>query len=292
LRRLFGFGDPLTASGEPRRLGIELTRTIAESPDGGDTELLGWLVAALERAHAGAINDGAVRVAAALLEEQRRLSPRSEMSAHIGRVLMHFAASDAAFVFKPAWVDVVRHVDDGARRELLARALAWVARGYAAGRFTIGAFADACVVAGGEGISIDDATVEVLVPHLAAAAGARGSAVELGLLAATIASVATPAAAERLTDALIGAVDDGVGDRIRMRRLALALQEIERVRDEDCYGEARSALRRVIGERSISADEERSLRTFLGVEDGTVIGRWLGRLPSLTPSARGAAGDR
>jgi hypothetical protein len=76
-----------------------------------------------------------------------------------------------------------------------------------------------------------------------------------------------------------------------MRRLALALHEIERVRDEDRYADARSALRRVVDQHSISTDEERALRTFLGVEDGTVIRRILGRLPSLTPAAI-AGGDR
>jgi hypothetical protein len=292
LRRLFGMGEPLTGTGEPRRLAAELSRTVGDATDGGETELLGWLVAALERAHAGAINEIAVRVVAVLLDDQRRLTPGGELSAHVGRVLLHFAATDAAFVFRPVWVDVVRQVDDVSRRELLARALAWVARGYAMGRFTIGAFADACVVAGGEGIAIDDATVDVLVPHLAAAASGRASATEIGLLAATIASVATPAAAEKVTDALLGAIEESVGDRIRMRRLALALQEIERVRDEDRYGEARAALKRVVARRGLSADEERALRVFLGVDEGTMIGRLLGKLPSLTPGGTAAVGDR
>ena len=86
--------------------------------------------------------------------------------------------------------------------------------------------------------------------------------------------------------------DDAVADSVRMRRLALALQEIERVRDEDRYAEARAALRRVLARDAHCADEERALRVFLGVEDGTVIGRLLSRLPSLTPGACVAAGDR
>ena len=245
--------------------------------------MLGWVVGALERANAGAVGDMTVRIAAALLEEQRRLTPRSEFASHVGRVLLHFAATDAAFVFRPAWLDLARQVDDASRRELLARALAWVARGFANGRFTVGAFADACVATGGEGVAIDDATVELLVPPLASAARARGSSTELALLAATLASVATPSAAERLTGALLDAADESLADTVRMRRLALALQEIERVRDEDRYGEARATLRRVLTRGGISGDEERALRVFLGVEDGTVMGRLLGRLPSLTP---------
>ena len=292
LRRFLGVGEPLSSSHDPRRLAAELSRTVGESGDGGDTELLGWVVAALERAHAGAVGDMTVRVVAALLEEQRRLTSRSELAAHVGRVLRHFAATDAAFVFRPAWLDVARQVDDASRRELLARALAWVARGYANGKFTIGAFADACAAAGGEGATIDDATVDVLVPHLAAAAAARGSSTELGLLAATLASVATPSAAERLTAVLLDAVDEVTGDTVRMRRLALALQEIERVRDEDRYGEARATLRRVLARGGVAMDEERVLRVFLGVDDGTVMGRLLGRLPSLTPRASVATGDR
>jgi len=134
--------------------------------------------------------------------------------------------------------------------------------------------------------------VDVLVPHLAAAATARGSSTELGLLAATLASVATPSAAERLTAVLLEAVDEATGDAVRMRRLALALQEIERVRDEDRYGEARAALRRVLARGGVAMDEERVLRVFLGVDDGTVMGRLLGRLPSLTPRASVATGDR
>jgi hypothetical protein len=291
LRRLFGVGEPL-ASGDPRRVAGELTRVIGDSPNGGETELLGWIMAALDRAHAGAIGDPAVRVVSVLLEEDRRLSPRSELAMYVGRALLHFAATDAAFVFRPAWLDVVRNVDDLSRRELLARALGWVARGYAHGRFTVGALVDACVASGAETGIFDDATVALLVPHLATAAANRGNPTELALLAATVASMATPAAAEKLTDALLGSVDDAVADGVRMRRLALALQEIERVRDEDRYAEARAALRRVLAQRTLSADEERALRTFLGVDDGTVIGRLLGKLPSLTSGGGVAVGDR
>jgi hypothetical protein len=288
LRRFLGAGEP---GGDPRRIAAELSRTIVEPSDGSETELLGWVVGSLERATAGAVGEMTVRTVGALLEEQRRLAPHAEFAMHIGRVLLHFAATDASFVFRPAWLDVVRHVDDASRRELLVRALAWVARGYATGRFTVGAFADACVVAGSEGATIDDATVELLVPHLTAAS-ARGGATELALLAAIMAAVATPMAAERLTDALLAAVDTTVADTVRMRRLALALHEIERVRDEDRYADARAALRRILARRGVVAEEERALRVFLGVDDGTVIGRLLSRLPSLTPGAAVTVGDR
>jgi len=70
------------------------------------------------------------------------------------------------------------------------------------------------------------------------------------------------------------------------------LQEIERVRDEDRYGEARAALRRVVARRQLAPDEERALRVFLGVDDGGVIGRILGKLPSLTPGPNATVGDR
>jgi hypothetical protein len=290
LRRFLGVGEPV-AGGDPRRLAADLSRTVAESSDGGDAELLGWIIAALERAHAGAVGELTVRAVAALLDEQRRLVPRAELPVSVGRVLLHFATSDAAFVFRPAWLDVARQADDASRRELLARALAWVARGYANGRFTIGAFADACVVAGMEGITIDHATAELLVPHLASAARERDGATELALLVATVASIATPAAVERLSDAVLGVADDAIADTVRMRRLALALHEIERVRDEDRFGEARAALRRVLGGHALGPDEERALRVFLGIEDGTIVGRLLGRLPSLTPRGTTLVGD-
>ena len=293
LRRFLGLGDPASGAGDPRRLAADLSRMLADSPDGGgDAELVGWVMAALERAHAGAVGELTVRAVAALLDEQRRLSPRHELPASVGRVLLHFAAADASFVFRPAWLDLARQADDESRRELLARALAWVARGYATGRFTIGAFADACVVAGAEGVTIDHATAELLVPHLALAARARGTPTELALLAATVASVATPAAAERLSEALLDAADQTVADHVRMRRLALALYEVERVRDEDRYGEARAALRHVLAHDALTPDEERALRVFLGVEDGTVVGRLLGRLPSLAPRSAAVAGER
>jgi hypothetical protein len=291
LRRLFGIGDPLVSGGDPRRLAAELSRTVGDSPR-GEVELVGWIVAALDRAHAGVIGDPAVRVVAVLLEEDHRLAPRSELPTHVGRVLLQFAATDAAFVFRPAWLDVVRHVDDLSRRELLARALAWVARGYANGRFTIGALVDACVASGAEGGTIDEVTVALLESHLAAAVRTRGTATELTLLTAVISGIATPNAAERLADAVLGSVDAGIADGIRMRRLALALHDIERVRDEGRYAEARAALRRVLATRALSADEERALRTFLGVDDGTVLGRLLGKLPSLTPAGSAAVSDR
>lgn len=289
LRRLFGVGE--AGAVDARRLAAELSRTIGDAGERGETELLGWIVAALDRAHSNG-GDVPVRVVATLLEEQRRLSSRPELATQVGRALLQLASTDAAFVFRPGWLDIVRLVDDVSRRELLARSLAWVARGYTTGRFTMGALVDACVVSGAEGGTIDDATVTLLVPHLAAAGSTRGNATELALLAATVASVATPMAAEKLTDALLGSVAEDVADTVRMRRLALALQEIERVRDEDRYAEARAALRRVLARHALSPEEDRALRVFLGVDDGTAIGRLLSRLPSLTPGARAVAGER
>jgi len=291
LRRLFGVGEPLLSGGDPRRLAAELSRTIGDAP-GGEIELVGWIVAALDRAHAGAIGDAPVRVATVLLDEAHRLAPRSELATHIGRVLLHFAATDAAFVFRPGWLELVRRVDDMVRRELLARALAWVARGYAGGRFTIGALVDACVASGAEGGTIDAATVALLESHLVAAVHNRGNATELALLAGVVSGIATPNAAERLTDALLGVVDESVSDGVRMRRLALALYEVERVRDEERFADARAALQRAVARRTLSPDEERALRAFLGVDGGTVIGRLLGKLPSLTTGGAVAVGDR
>jgi hypothetical protein len=154
------------------------------------------------------------------------------------------------------------------------------------------ALVDACVASGAEGGTIDEATVTLLESHLAAAVRTRGTATELALLSAVISGIATPNAAERLTDAVLGSVDAAVADGIRMRRLALALHDIERVRDEDRYAEARAALRRVLARHELSADEERALRTFLGVDYGTVIGRLLGKLPSLTPTGSIAVSER
>jgi hypothetical protein len=291
VRRFFGVNDATPGAGDPRRLAIDLSRAVSESAgNSAEPELLGWAIAALERAHVGSVGEPTIRAVAALVEDLKRNGASSELSSSVGRVLLHLSASDAAFVFRPAWLDVVRQSDEVSRRELLARAVAWVARGYATGRFTVGAFADACAAAGSENVTIDDATVDLLLPHLTAAAS-RGNATDLSLLSAAVATVATPAAVEKVTDALLAAVPDSVADTIRMRRLALALYEIERVRDEDRYADARSALRRAVEQRTLSSDEERALRTFLGVEEGTVIRRILGRLPSLTPTAV-AGGDR
>lgn len=293
LRRFLGAAESTPAGTDPRRLASDVSRALEGSGEvAGSTELTGWIIATLERAHGGNIGEMSVRAVAALLDEQRCLAARPELPTMVGRVLLHFAATDASFVFRPAWLDVARQADDASRRELLARALAWVARGYANGRFTIGAFADACVMAGAEGITIDRATAELLVPHMASAAAERASPTELALLSATISSVATPAAAERLSETLLEAVNGSVADSVRMRRLAFALHEIERVRDEDRYADARAALKRVLEQKTLGEEEERALRTFLGVEDGTVVGRLLGRVGSLTPRVAAAIGDR
>jgi hypothetical protein len=290
IRRFLGIAEPRAVT-DPRRIATEIAAAIADSDLGqSDGELMGWMIAGLERAHAGALGETTVRAVAALLDERRRVAP-PDATATIGRVLLHFAATDAAFVFRAPWLDVVRQVDAASRRELIARAVSWVARGYTSGRFTIGAFADACVVAGAEGATIDQATAELLVPHLIAA-GERGTATDVALLAATVSSVTTPAAAEKLMSALLSGADEPVADTVRMRRLALALHEIERVRDEDRYGEARAALRRVLAAGSLDSEEEKALRVFLGVDDGTVIGKWLSRLPSLTPGGVLVAGDK
>ena len=290
IRRLLGATESRTAA-DPRRVASEVAAAIADSTLAGpDQELLGWMIAALDRAYAGSLGDGTLRAVAAMLDDRRRASG-PDAAATIGRVLLHFAATDAAFVFRPAWLDVVRQADATSRRELLVRAVSWVARGYASGRFTIGAFADACVVAGAEGATIDQATAELLIPHLIVA-GERRSAAEVTLLAATVSAVTTPAAAEKLTTALLSAADEAVADGVRMRRLALALHEIERVRDEDRYGEARATLRRVLTRGTLDAEEEKALRVFLGVEDGTVLGKWLSRLPSLTPGGVLVTGEK
>ena len=274
-----------------RRVAAELTRALGDTPN-DEVELAGWAIAALDRAHAGAIPEGAVRVVSSLLEDHQRHSPQNSMATAVGRALLSLAATDAAFVFRPAWADVVREVDDASRRELLARALGWVARGYANGRFTVGALVDACVTSGAEGATLDDATVTLLLPHLVAAVSTRGNATEVALIAATLSSVATPSAAAKVVDALLDAVSEPVADGVRMRRLAHALQAIEQVRDEDEYAEARASLRRALADHALTADEERALRTFLGVDDGSVIGRLLGKLPSLTPSSGVVVGGR
>jgi hypothetical protein len=77
-----------------------------------------------------------------------------------------------------------------------------------------------------------------------------------------------------------------------MRRLAQAVQEVERVRDEERFADARAALRRASARRALAPDEERALRTFLGVDNGTVIGRLLGKLPSLATGAVAASEGR
>jgi hypothetical protein len=290
LRRFLATAESRTAA-DPRRIAGDVTAAIADSSLGEpDTELLGWMIAALDRAHTGALGEGTIRVVAAMLDDRRRVAT-ADAAATIGRVLLHFAATDAAFVFRPAWLDVARQADATSRRELLARAVSWVARGYATGRFTIGALADACVVAGADGATIDHATAELLVPHLVAA-GERKTAAEVALLAATVSAVTTPAAAEKLTTALLSSADEAVADLVRMRRLALALHEIEQVRDEDRYGEARATLRRVLARGMLDGEEETALRMFLGVEDGTVIAKWLSRLPSLTPRGVLVTGEK
>ena len=289
-RRFLGVAESRVPA-DPRRVASELAAAVADSDTGEpDAELLGWMIAALDRAHAGTLGEPSIRAVAALLGERRRVAA-PDASATIGRVLLHFAAADAAFVFRPPWLDVVRQVDATSRQELIARAVSWVARGYASGRFTIGAFADACVVAGAEGATIDQAAAELLVTHFAAA-GERATATEVALLAATVSSVTTPAAAERLIAALLSGADEAVTDVVRMRRLALALHEIERVRDEDRYGEARATLRRVLSRGALEREEENALRVFLSVEDGTVIGKWLSRLPSLAPGGVLVTGDK
>ncbi|MDF2773953.1 MAG: hypothetical protein K0S86_3450, partial [Geminicoccaceae bacterium] len=62
--------------------------------------------------------------------------------------------------------------------------------------------------------------------------------------------------------------------------------------DEDSYAEARAALRRVLAGDPVAADEERALRTFLAVDDESVIGRLMSRLPRRSNGAAAVAGDR
>lgn len=286
IRRLFGVAD---GTADPRRTAADMIRVLAGpgGTDGGDTELVGWALAAIERAHAGAVPETAVRVAAALLESPR-LAPNADVPVYAGRVLLHLAAADAAFVFRSPWLELSRRVDPSARRDLLAHALAWVARGWAGGHVALGALADACASVGAEHVVLDEAAAEVLAPHLAPAGARVRGATEVGIAVAMLGEIATPAATARLADALMHGDDGGTGDQVRLRRLAAAIEEVERVRTEDACEAARQALRRTLSAGgALRRDEEATLRFFLGVDDGSMLWRLVGRLPRLAGEAAG-----
>ncbi|MDF1506237.1 hypothetical protein, partial [Roseisolibacter sp. H3M3-2] len=66
-------------------------------------------------------------------------------------------------------------------------------------------------------------------------------------------------------------VPPALRDALRLRRLAAAVGEVERGRDEQAYAELRGLLRAGLG--SLRPADAMLLRVYLGVSDGTPAGR-------------------
>jgi hypothetical protein len=242
------------------------------------------VLGAVHAVRAGILGEGVLRVVAAMLEQRRAPAIGSDDPAgRVGRHLRQLAASDPSVVLRPTWLELLRTLDAATRRDLLARALAWVLREHVAGRFTIGAVADAALALANEGVRLEEGDVGVLTPHLARLGDARGAA-GLRLLTGILESVASPRAAARLEEELLRSAPERAGDLVRLTRLAAALDVVERVRDDEAVAAWRAMLRRAAtsGGASLPPESERALREFLGVRDGAALGRLLDRLPSLT----------
>jgi hypothetical protein len=270
-------------TGDARRLASDLTRTVYPTGAGstpGDMELLGWSLAVAERVRLGVLADAALAAIGAVLGEGRTaVVSGAELAARLGRGLVRLAGNDVSFVFRPGWQPLIAALDRDARRDLFGRALAWVVREYAAGRFTVGAIADACATLGAAGMHLDEGAVSLVAPHLARVGETR-SAVELGIIASALAEVATPDALARLTDQLLARAPERTADLVRLRRLAVGLDEVERVRDEEAVGAWRLRLRRALQAKlALSPDAEQRLREFLGVREGSLTDRLVAKLP-------------
>jgi hypothetical protein len=177
-------------------------------------------------------------------------------------------------------VDFLRYCDPGARRQLLLRALERTA---ARPGGDVAAFVDVCAVLADAGVTLDAEAMAALRPSLQRVIGAlsvsAGGAVRLAALFAVLGALTDADGAAALSSQLLEKVPNGLQKPFRLRRLAGALTEVERVRGEDAYAELREVFRDVAGGHHvplpIPAPDERLLRDFLGVPSGPLGSRVL-----------------
>ncbi|GLC25821.1 hypothetical protein [Roseisolibacter agri] len=201
-----------------------------------------------------------------------------------------------------AWAALLARTDGDGRHELALRALLAATRPGPDGAPRAGTFAEACAAAASAGVTLDDAALQRLGDALgdafaqAFAAGGplAGAPAERGVAAlelalAALGTLVDGARAAALAQRVAGRVPPALRDALRLRRLAAAVGEVERARDERAYAELCALLR--AGAGPVRAADTMLLRVYLGVPAEPALAR-LRRTLRTWWEARGGARPR
>jgi len=136
------------------------------------------------------------------------------------------------------------------------------------------------------GDALGDAFAQAFAGPLADAPAERGvAALELAL--AALGTLVDGARAAALAQRVAGRVPPPLRDALRLRRLAAAVGEIERARDERAYAELCALLR--AGAGPVRAADAMLLRVYLGVPAEPALVRWRRALRAWWEARRGGS---
>jgi hypothetical protein len=234
-------------------------------------ERAGWLGAATLRALA---HDADV---AAVVRVSDAAGTDASLGTTLGALLVRAAAHGPPLGGR--WPALLAHVDEGARRTLLARALARSAGDPA----RLDALAATCGALAELDYRLDAAAAEGLVPPLARWAATlpptRAGAARLGAALALLGELADADAAAALVAAALRDAPDGLRSLVQLRRLAAAAVEVEATREPAAWAARRAALRALRAGDALLPAQREALRGFLGVSDerGGLLGALLPR---------------
>jgi hypothetical protein len=191
------------------------------------------------------------------------------------------------------WAALLAHADVGARGELTLRALLAAARPGPDGAPRAGAFAEACAAAAAAGAALDDAALQRLGDAVGdafagVAADAPGASAALELALAALGTLVDGARAAALAQRAAARCQPALRDALRLRRLAAAVAEVERARDERTHAELCALLRG--GTVPPRPADAMLLRLYLGVSDEPPLARARRGLRSLWDAVRRPAG--
>ncbi|MGZ8379001.1 MAG: hypothetical protein ACXW0Z_17370 [Gemmatirosa sp.] len=243
-------------------------------------ELDAWLAALVADALAAprsadaprALSAAARLVDAAIAEHVVDADAPARVGALLRAALPDGPPTDGALA--SSWAALLARADAAGRHELTLRALLAATRSGPDGAPRAGTFAEACAAAAAAGVALDDGALQRLGDALgdafaSAFAGTFVSArlahdvAALELARAALGTLVDGARAAALAQRVAGRVPPPLRDALRLRRLAAAVGEIERARDERVYAELQALLRGGTG--ALRPADAMLLRVYLGV---------------------------
>ena len=278
---------------------VATLRTSARSDDACAREVDAWVAAlvadALSAAGPGdavqALDAAAGLVAQAVAERVTDADAPARLGALLRAALPDGAPGDAAHAV--GWQALIARADPSSAQQLALRMLIAAARPGPDGGIRPGAFAEACAAAVRTGVTLDDAALQQLGDALGDAfvAAPATAMPTLELTLAALGTLVDGARAAALAQRVGARAAPPLRDALRLRRLAAAVGEIERARDERTYAELCALLRDGAADALRPADAM-LLRVYLGVSTGPLLARARSAWQSLRDAAGGRTGTR